>query len=220
MFLNASVPHFQSFLRREFLYDMERGKGEFVPCLVFGVASIPARALGFHVLTEEGAQIARLPISALAAFRGAEFVSHEELELWDCFSYEVAVTEYEILRGLRCRAFLRSRKMVWGEYMFTVDWCGSRYSEDPGESGHKCAHVLRLDNGCYAALPNNRIFWHEPSFVTRPFVKRPDYKTNTHVWRCESAGVAWHSEDSDLMFYDVVGANDVKAPRRVRRERS
>ena len=111
----------------------------------------------------------------------------------------------ELLHGLKCRTFLRDKKWYEAEYAFTVDWCMSQGSEEPGDGGHKNAHILKLDNGCYAAQPNNRIFWYEPAFIAKPFAegKRPDYKTNTHVWKCEGKS-KWVTEDTDLMFYDTI----------------
>ncbi len=207
MYLNADIPPFYALLRKEYLYDLKQHRGEFVPCCVFGVASIPTRAIMFHVMTENGAQVARMPISAIVHKRTAPALPLEVLELWDCFSYHVSVTCFEYLRGLKCRTFLRDRRWYDGEYCFTVDWCGSPMAEDPGDGGHKNAHVLKLENGCYAAQPNNRIFWYEPAFITKPFADgaRPDYRTNTHVWRCEGKS-KWVTEDSDRMFYDTVEA--------------
>src|SRR5690348_18467081 len=93
----------------------------------------------------------------------------ESLELWDCFSYDAEAITYDYLRGLRCRTLLRDRSSRQGEYTFTIDWSRSQYAEDPGEGGWKCAHIIKLDGGGCAAQPNNRIFWSEPSCITKPF---------------------------------------------------
>jgi hypothetical protein len=39
--------------------------------------------------------------------------------------------------------------------MFTSDWCESEDAEEAGDGGHKCAHLIALDNGNFAAQPNN-----------------------------------------------------------------
>ena len=62
--LNVNIPRFYCLLRKEFLYDGIEHVGEYVQVCVFGVASITGRALGFHVLTENGAVIWRLPINS------------------------------------------------------------------------------------------------------------------------------------------------------------
>ena len=199
MFLNADAPRFTCLLRKEYLYDLEAHQGEFLRCVVFGISSLHGKAVGFHVLTENGAMIWRLPISALAHEEDAPHLPLEVLQLWDCFSYEVAVTEFAYLEGLKCRTLLKDQQWYDGEYCFTLDWCGTPESEDPGDTGHKCGHLLALDNGCFALQPNNRIQWFEPSFIT-PFTTRPDYKTNTHIWKCENAS-KWST--TDAYFYDT-----------------
>lgn len=75
MDLNADVPPWECWLRREFLYDLQRGHGEYVAVTVFGLASLYGRALGFHVLVHEsGAVIWRLPIHALCHKRDARAI--------------------------------------------------------------------------------------------------------------------------------------------------
>lgn len=63
-------------------------------------------------------------------------------------------------------------------------WYGHEDAEEAGDDGHKCAHVIALDDGNFAAQPNNRIQWFCPAFVT-PFKEKPDYLTNTRVWKVE-----------------------------------
>jgi hypothetical protein len=201
--LNADIPRFQCFVRKEFLYDQQRGHGEFMDCVVFGIASIPGRALGFHALLSDGAQVARIPIHALAHHREAKSFPVDNLQLFDCFAYQVSVHEFSFLSGLRCRTVLKDGNWYEGQYLFTIDWYGNIESESAGDLGHKNAHFLKLDNGNFAAQPNNRILWAEPSFIAKPFQERPDYLTQTRVWKCEGIG-KWATEDSQKMFYEVM----------------
>ena len=82
----------------------------------------------------------------------------DELELWNCFSYYPAVTSYDILDGQSGKYFGKDKKTHAGAYLFTVDWghpesniVDTDHSEIPHE--HKCAHILALDDGNYAAQP-------------------------------------------------------------------
>lgn len=97
---------------------------------------------------------------------------------------------------------MRDRSWVGGQYLFTIDWFGYADAEEAGDSGHKCGHVIALDNGNFAMQPNNRIQWFSPAFVT-PFEEKPDYATNTRVWKVER-----ETETSDGYFYDDVGRTD------------
>lgn len=108
--------------------------------------------------------------------------------------------EYSSIRGISCDVILKDKKWYSGEYMFTLSWFGNSLSEDSGDGGFKRAHIIKLDNGCYAAQPNNRIRWYEGSFITKPFPKNPDYVTNSHNWKCED-GKKWATEDTDKYFY-------------------
>ena len=92
--------------------------------------------------------------------------------------------------------------------MFTLDWFGHEDAEEAGDGGHKCAHVIALDNGNFAAQPNNRIQWFCPAFVT-PFKDKPDYLTNTGVWKVER-----ETETTAGFFYD--DATQAMRPSQVR----
>jgi hypothetical protein len=192
VFLNADVPLMYCLLRKEYLYDLQRGHGEFIPVCVFGVASIPGRAIMFHCITETGACIYRLPLNAFAWTADAPLMELETIELWDCFSHDISVIEYGYLRGLKMVAILKDRKPYDGTYLYTIDWTNSSIADNPGDGGHKCAHIIQLDNGNYAAQPNNRVQFFEPSFIT-----------NSHIWKVESRA-KWHTEDSSRQFYDLV----------------
>jgi hypothetical protein len=76
---------------------------------------------------------------------------------------------------------------------------GHEDAEEAGDGGHKCAHIIALDDGNFAAQPNNRIQWFCPAFVT-PFKEKPDYMTNTRVWKVER-----ETETSQAYFYEAEG---------------
>lgn len=203
--LNEDVPIWDCQIRAEYLYDLQDHHGEYVDCCVFGVASIYGRALGFHVLTQGGAQIARLPISALVHKQHEPHLPLHYLQLWDCFSYDFSVHKFSYLSEMRCKTVLRDKQMYRGTYLFTVDWYGTNDAEEPGEDGHKNLHVLALDCGCYAAQSNNRIIFQEPSCGVSQWKleegERPDYRINTHKWKCEIDS-KWTTEDSYYYFYE------------------
>jgi hypothetical protein len=195
--LNVDIPRFYCKLRKEFLYDGESHIGEFVNVCVFAVASVSGRALGFHVLTDEGAVIWRLPIHAFVHKKDAPNIPLDWLQFWDCYGYEISCTAFDRLKDCRVRVQMKDRTWVGGQYLFTLDWYACEDAEDAGEGGHKCAHVIALDNGCFAAQSNNRIQWFDPSFIT-PFKDKPDYLTNTRVWAVER-----ETETSSGYFFDA-----------------
>ena len=200
--LNDDIPHFEVYVRSEFLQDFEEGSEGLIRGVCHGVTAIPGRALGFHVLLENGAHIGRLPIHALAHSEDAPSDKEVwELQLWDCFSAQVSIHEFGWLSGMRVRVYLANGEKVGGEYLFTVDYWGNNNAENAGETGWKCHHIIQLDNGLFAAQPNNRLCFFEPSMVV-PFDEAPPYRTMTRTWKCED-GAKWRCSDDDRMFYTV-----------------
>jgi hypothetical protein len=111
---------------------------------------------------------------------------------------------FDFLGGQRGKFFGKDKGLYSGTYLFTIDWAHPdsnildvEHSEIPQE--HKCAHILELSNGNYAAQPNNRILWNIPSYTTK--VNKPDYKVQTTYWNVENKD--WKTDDSDAMFYDI-----------------
>jgi hypothetical protein len=212
-YLNANIPPIYCKIRREYLYDLREHQGETEDCVVFGLGSISGRALLFHCLLTNGAIYWRLPISAFIQ-RGSgntlystemEHQDLEDLQLWNSFSYYPSVTTFDFLIGQRCKYLGKEKKFYHGEYLFTVDWAhpesnilDTEHSEIPDQ--HKCAHILALDNGNFAAQPNNRILWDIPSFTTKPSV--PDYKVQTTEWNVENKKFV--TDDTDKFFYDII----------------
>ena len=197
--LNVNIPRFYCLLRKEFLYDGLAHQNEFANVCVFGAASVKGHALGFHVMTDNGAVIWRLPLHALCHKVDAPVMPLDWLQFWDSFSYEVSAIVFDRLQDSRVRVHIKDGSWQGGQYTFTIDWYGHEDAEEAGDGGHKCAHIIALDNGNFAAQPNNRIQWFCPAFVT-PFNEKPDYLTNTRVWKVER-----ETETSRGYFYDPVG---------------
>ena len=106
--------------------------------------------------------------------------------------------------GEKVKYFGIDKKFYYGQYLFTIDWAHPdpnildvEHSEVPDE--HKCAHILALTNGNYAAQPNNRILWDAPNYTVGDGV--PDYSVQTTKWNVENKD--WLTEDSNKMFYEI-----------------
>jgi|TARA_R100001594_G_scaffold1310_1_gene5521 hypothetical protein len=207
-YLNANIPVIYCQIRREYLYDLKRHHGEVENCMVFGIASITGHPLLFHAVMENGGVYYRLPISAFiqAGFdvKKVPRPRLDELELWNCFSYYPSVIVFDAL-NVAGKYLGKDKKWHPGSYLFTVDWAhpesnivDTDHSEIPQE--HKCAHIMALDDGNYAAQPNNRILWHIPSFTVRDEI--PDWEVNTNYHSVEDSR-DWKTEDTDKFFYGI-----------------
>jgi len=64
-YLVSNLPPIQCFIKKEYLYDLEKGFGEFEPCVWVSVKSIKGRALYIEsLISNYGALFDKLPISA------------------------------------------------------------------------------------------------------------------------------------------------------------
>ena len=52
-YLNANIPVEYAQIRREYLYDLKKHKGEVEDCIIFGVTSITGKALLLHAIMEK-----------------------------------------------------------------------------------------------------------------------------------------------------------------------
>lgn len=191
-------------LRKEFQYDRQKHHGEFERAVCISAKSIPGRAMEFELLTEHGVLRDKLPIEAFVWDKDAPYIRTHNLQLWNCFSYNFTIIEKPWLS--RCAVFCKDKEKRYGNCLWTFDWSGESdnydYSlaEEPDE--HKCLHFIKMDNGTFMLQPNNRVQWFEPSFITKPFPSKPDYKVTTHVEDVEQ-GDKWKTSDDDKQFYEI-----------------
>ena len=209
-YLVSNLPPIQCFIKKEYLYDLEKGFGEFEPCVWVSVKSIKGRALYIEsLISNYGALFDKLPISAYVwrtDIKEEEQLPLDFLEIWDSFSYNISVIEKSTLKGLQCKVFMKDKKMYDGEYMFTIDSCHSdpnelnvSLSQTPNE--HKSFNIIKLDNGQFAAQPNNRVLFYDQS-LTPKGVTIPDFKVSTKEFMCEN-GLKWSAEENDDFFYTI-----------------
>ena len=206
-FLVANLPPVKVYVKKEYLYDHQKGHGEYVEGVWITVKSIQGRALYFETyLPEYGALYDKLPISAFVNSPDIKnSLELEELELWDAFSYHITVIEKKNL-GERCKYLAPSKKWYYGKYLFTIDSCHAdtnilnvSYSEVPEE--HKSFNILELDNGHYAAQPNNRCLFYEKS-MTPSKMLQPDFKVSTEYYSVENKS-KWTAGDDTNYFYGL-----------------
>ncbi|MDF2424017.1 MAG: hypothetical protein OPY03_01815 [Nitrosopumilus sp.] len=206
MYLNANIPPIECYVRGNYLRNQQDSHDKIYPCLVFGVTSIPNNAVLFNILMEDGGIFWRLPVSALC-WKECKEVDLGDLELWDSFSYDIAVTTFYTLEHKRVEYMDRHGTLRKGEYVFTLDWSNGDYNslrfgfaEEAGQ--HKAGHVLKLDDGSFAIQPNNRLKMFDPSFAVKKEMVC-ERLLNSHKWSVEKTS-KFITEDSDKYDYDVI----------------
>ena len=107
--LAINTPHEEVWVKKEYLYDLEKGHGELTPFGIWVTAkSIMGRALYFeNFLPEYGALFDKLPISAFVWKKDYEGnMPLTELQLWDCFSYDITIIQKVLLGGSMCKVYV------------------------------------------------------------------------------------------------------------------
>ena len=191
-YLNANLPVINCLIRNEFLFNHEKGQGEFTPADVHSVASIQGRSPLFEAFLENGVNWTRRPIHAFAWNQRAEVLPLTEHIYWDCFSDYVDVKVRERLGGLRADLISITGVKRQGLYLFTIDWShqdknmvDTGFSETPE---HKCGHVFKMDNGNYFIYPNNRIIWMDRAWALNRIDSNPGYKIDMNIYSVEGEG--------------------------------
>jgi len=203
MKLNANVSSFKAVVKKSYFTKNEADNDEYYNVYVFGVQSIAGKMLTFHILTDSGMMRSRVPLSEIYIQKPEKDVPFYYKQLWDCFSENVSVIEYDFLAYHRCQVVLRDGSKVWANYMFTVDWYNNPYSNEP--SDYKCGHILASDDGYLLCMPNNRIFWKDSNWVTKRLSEDlKQYKVDTELLSVENQSDKWITEDTDSFYYDII----------------
>lgn len=187
-YLVHPLPLVHVFVKEEYLHDHQSHHGSVTPGIWISVKSVPGKALYFEtLLTEYGALYDKLPISAFEWKSVDIDLPLNVLQLWDCFDYSITVIKKPILG--RCAFYDKDNNSHFGNYLFTIDNChgdigviDTNVAEYDPE--HKSFNILKLDNGQFAAQPNNKIRWYDQSFIPDT-MKTPTFKVCTQNYSVE-----------------------------------
>lgn len=200
--LNQSISSFKCYIRVEHLTKNDQHREDYHEAYAFGIQSKTGKILTFHVMTNYGMLRSRVPISELFIKKPSRDIPLHFKQLWDCFSENVTVTEFDYLGEKKCQVVLKDGSKVWATYMFTIDWFNNPYSDEPTD--YKCGHILVADEGYLMCQPNNRIFWKDANFITQSFpLDIKELKVDDYLESVESYSDRWVSEDSDSFYYDI-----------------
>ena len=206
MVLNSNIPSFKALVKKSYFTKNSEHNNEFIKVYVFALQSLAGLILTFHVMTDDGMVRSRVPISEIYTKEPKNDIPYNFKQLWDCFSTNVSVIEYDFLAFHRAQIALRDGTKVWGTYLFTVDWYNNPYSDEP--SDYKCGHIFEGDDGYLLCQPNNRIFWKDSNWVTKKMPQDlKQFKVDTEIHSVENQSDRWVTEDTDSFYYDITEQN-------------
>ena len=208
--LVANLPPINGWIRKEFLYDFEKGHGEYEPCIWISLKSIRGQAFRIEAyLPNYGALYDKLPLHAFVSrtknLDESKFLDLDVLQIWDCFSYDFTIIQKSFLRNLSGKFYAKDKTFYSGDYLFTVDHSApdlnifdTSYAEWPED--HKSFNFLQLDNGQYAAQPNNRCIFLDAASNPKE-LKFPDFRVCTKKYVVET-NPKWFLGDSNTVMYE------------------
>ena len=204
-YIVASLPPLKCFVRREFLYNFEKGHGEYEPAIWVSIKALRGQVFRIEsLLPNYGALYDKLPIHAYVWHTdNPGLLPIDTLQLWDCMGYRFTVVEKIGLRNLGVKFMAKDKTWVFGQYLFTVDFCADGQDLDTGfteqAEEHKSFNFIRLDNGQFACQPNNRCLWYDQSLIPNE-TKCPDFQASRHIWTVDGTR-KWSAGDN--WFYNI-----------------
>ena len=200
--LNSNIPSFKAFVKKSFFTKDENHNNDYYNVYVFGIQSLAGKILTFHVITDDGMMRSRFPISEIYTKPPVNDIPFYYKQLWDCFSENVTVIEYDFLAFHKAQIILRDGTSVWGTYLFTVDWFNNPYSDEP--SDYKCGHIFEGDDGYLLCQPNNRLLWRDSNWITKKLpTDLKQFKVDTDLPSVENQCDKWiNVEDSNTYYYE------------------
>jgi len=205
--LNENIELFKCYVKASHFTKDAGDSDTYHKAYAFAIQSVAGKILTFHVMTEYGMLRSRVPISEIYMEIPTNDIPFHFKQLWDCFSENVAVITYDYLYEKRCQVVLKDGSQVWATYLMTVDWYRNAYSDEP--SDYKAGHILIADDGYLLCQPNNRIYWKDSNWITKPFPVDPSvFKVDVELPCVETQSDKWVSEDSSSYYYTISKVED------------
>lgn len=111
----------------------------------------------------------------------------ELVQPWDTFSSDFTVHEFGLWkRGnaqlLNVRGIEPWPERLDARYLFTVDFKGNALADCPQQ--HKSLHVLQVEQGWIAGVPNNRVISVDEAFE-KPCAELPRFESLEYLYAAE-----------------------------------
>ena len=153
----------------------------FIPCVWFGLVSIPGRMWGCTIMLECGAVYRAVPPHAIAFHPQPESIwQPDHAQRWDCYGTQFSTIEYTYLRGMEVAAKNCDGEFQ-GEYLFTAAPIDDGFSRYPEQAKEFC--FIKLNNGRLTIQPTDKVLFCDRSFGSTKWPA--GLKTTIEVYSCE-----------------------------------
>ena len=117
----CDAPLLRVWVRKEFLYNFEKGHGELIGGNWISIRANKHEALLFETMLDNGSMFDKLPIEAFVTREDAEIeYEQHELAVWDIDTWWITQISKASLRHMDCYVRI-GKKMVPGHYLTTTD---------------------------------------------------------------------------------------------------
>lgn len=183
-----AIPYFKALLRREFTVNLQRHHGQYLPVHVVGVRMVRGRSIWFQTWIQDGygaGAMFLVPIHALA-LKPCQRPPTLLVQPWDVFSPHFSVSTIPLFKDTT--AYLLPGRHR-GRYLMTFDFIGTDLADDIEQ--HKHLHLLAMEGGWLAAVPNNRVLIEDTAFIEKGVMtEKPDFVSLGHEFWAEGTGDA------------------------------
>lgn len=174
--LVLNIPYIKAWVKNSFIKTAPEGYTE---CYIHSLTALKNRPHLLNIHTVDGAVYSRLPIQAFfhkPPTEEASLLAPESLEPWGVIGDETQVIQLRYLKDYFPRVLGID---TFGRYLFSVEALAGGFAEDPEQS--KTLHMLALENGQFALLPNNSLLFRDRHFTEDP-TESQAYKRNTEYF--------------------------------------
>lgn len=169
------VPRIKCFVDRSFLTNDELAGLE--ECYLFAVTLIESRPILWTIHTIYGAVYSRIPTWALRCGKSNDTPltpkGISDVDQWGAISSEAQIISHQYLKDYEV-----SFKGMKGRYLFTIDYFGGGFSEDPEQ--HKTTNIIAGYDKLFYCLPNNECVFKDKHFTND--LKPDHYRRNQNYF--------------------------------------
>lgn len=158
------IPFFHCKVRREFTVNLKEYLDEYLDGIAVGVRCQRGLSLYFQIWLQDGVGAGAmflLPIQALVT-KPCQIPDRKLVQPWDVFSSDFSCSRIDLF--YRSRAYLLPDHIP-GRYLMSFDFIGNELADNLEQ--HKHLHLVAMDGGWFAAVPNNRLLIEDLAFLDK-----------------------------------------------------
>jgi len=148
---------------------------------LIGARSLQNQAIQFSVLLRTGVLYTGLPLHALGSKEDRPRRKLSEVLMWDNISSSIQVITFDTIRYTPCSVLTTEKKLIEGEYLFTIDYVGKNDLSRSAEHW-KQTHLIKANDGDLLLYPQYRIRFFDPALCWNSDQEMLNYKYNDINW--------------------------------------